>query len=72
MLPSKNQQAKASAMGDSLKLVTKLVVAADGRTAENWTSYKVQLEYSLAGKEVGGLKKAPRKKGCQVRTPTCT
>ena len=42
-------------MGDSMKLVTKLAVAADGRTAENWTSYKVQLECSLAGKEVGGL-----------------
>jgi len=42
-------------MADLLKLVTKLVVAADGRTADNWTSYKVQLENALSGKEVGGL-----------------
>ena len=42
-------------MGDLLKTVTKLAVSGDGRTAENWNSYRVQLENALSGKDVGGI-----------------
>lgn len=42
-------------MGDLLKTVTKLSVAGDGRNAENWNSYSVQLENALSAKEVGGI-----------------
>lgn len=42
-------------MGDLLKTVTKLSVAGDGRTADNWNSYSVQLENALSAKEVGGI-----------------
>ena len=42
-------------MADFLKAVTKLAVAGDGRTADNWNSYQLQVEFSLSGKEVGGL-----------------
>lgn len=42
-------------MGNFLKSVKPLVVARDGRLAEKWNSYKVQLEYALSGKEIGGI-----------------
>ena len=42
-------------MGDLLKTVTKLGVSGDGRSAENWNSYRVQLENALSGKDIGGI-----------------
>lgn len=39
-------------MADSgLKGVLRLVVAADGRTAENWNAYKLQLENALSSQQ---------------------
>ena len=41
-------------MGDLLKSIVKLEVGGDGRTAENYNSYKVQLENALSAKEMQG------------------
>lgn len=42
-------------MEEKPKLAARLQVEADGRTAPNWSSYKVALEGSLSGKEIKGL-----------------
>jgi hypothetical protein len=43
-------------MGDLLKGVVQLNVSGDGRTADNWNSYRVQLRNTLAGKEIEGIR----------------
>lgn len=42
-------------MADLLKSIVKLEVGGDGRTAENYNSYKVQLENALSAKEMQGV-----------------
>ena len=42
-------------MGDLLKVIVKLNVSGDGRTSDNYKSYRVQLTNTLAGKEVQGI-----------------
>ena len=42
-------------MGDLLKSVVKLEVSGDGRSAENYNSYKVQLENALSAKDMQGI-----------------
>ena len=42
-------------MGDLLKSIVKLEVSGDGRAAENYNSYKVQLENALSAKEMQGV-----------------
>ena len=42
-------------MADLLKSIIKLEVSGDGRTADNFNSYKVQLENALSAKEMQGI-----------------
>ena len=42
-------------MADVAKTVAKLVVSGDGRTADNWSSYKLQLENALSDKQTAGF-----------------
>ena len=42
-------------MADLLKSIVKLEVGGDGRTAENYNSYKVQLKNALSAKEMQGV-----------------
>ena len=42
-------------MGDIIKTISKLTVSGDGRSAENWSSYKAQLQNALSAKEIMGI-----------------
>ena len=48
-------QLQHSTMADLLKSIIKLEVSGDGRTADNYNSYKVQLENALSAKEMQGI-----------------
>ena len=42
-------------MAEIIKTISKLTVSGDGRSAENWSSYKAQLQNALSAKEVQGI-----------------
>ena len=42
-------------MADISKIVAKLVVGPDGRSATNWSCYKMQLENALSDKKTAGF-----------------